>query len=91
MFYSITYREYLSLDEIDQEKLLWQRGEMLVQHNEKDAATALYQLAGFYIEVEYNLLQQRIAAFNIFEDGPKLDRYLATISLREIHSLLHRS
>ncbi|MEO7394829.1 MAG: hypothetical protein ABIU11_07770 [Chitinophagaceae bacterium] len=76
---SMTYKQFTGLDEINQELILWSKGVHIADHSKNEYRYLLYQVDGFYVEVEYNIEFDIINQFKSFETTDLLDPYLKQI------------
>ncbi|MDE3743997.1 hypothetical protein [Maribacter polysaccharolyticus] len=72
---------YLTLDETAQWKQLWDLGTYLTHIEGDGYKYALYALGEFYVEVKYNLTDNRIVSKKQFRKGKTLHRYLSLFDL----------
>lgn len=60
--------EFNSLNETEQEEIVWERGEFLRNHNEGNLMWDLYQLDSFYVSFFYELQKNQKATIKTFAD-----------------------
>lgn len=75
----MTYKQFTGLDEINQELILWSKGVHIADRSNNECRYLLYQVDGFYVEVEYNIIFDIINQFKSFETTDLLDPYLKQI------------
>ena len=71
----LTLYEFNVLSEEKQFYLIFNEGIFLDEHQENDKRFALYALYKFFIEVEYDITNNKIINKVSFVYGEKLDRY----------------
>lgn len=77
----MTFRQYQYLDEAAQELVFLEHGVKVAERTEPGSIFHLYQVGGFYIEVQYNISMNSIQSFTAFESMYKLDPYLHLIRI----------
>ena len=87
----MTCKQYKNLGEPDQEFILWARGVVLGQRVEDIYMYVLFQVDGFYIEVQFHKPTAAVTAFFTFEDTRLLEPYLAQIDIDEVVNGLYDS
>lgn len=75
------YREFNTLQELDQADTAWNKGVLLAERVEGFHSVALYQLDGFYIEVTRHTHFNVIIKVSSFRDTAHLEPYLKTINI----------
>ncbi|HEY1113511.1 MAG TPA: hypothetical protein VGE66_08110 [Chitinophagaceae bacterium] len=75
------YREFNTLQELDQVDTAWKRGVLLAERAEGFHTVSLYQLDGFYIEVTRHTHFNVIIKVASFRDTAHLEPYLKNINI----------
>jgi hypothetical protein len=75
------YREFNTLQELDQADTAWNKGVLLAERVEGFHSISLYQLDGFYIEVTRHTHFNVIIKVSSFRDTAHLEPYLKTINI----------
>ena len=83
--YTMKDRQYITTQEIEQSRTLWERGTLLAERVDGYYKMHLYQLHDVYIEVTWHTHFNVIQKVTSFTSTDDLDRYLEQI---EIASLL---
>jgi hypothetical protein len=81
----VTFRQFNYLDQDSKELVCWQEGVLLAERKVRGFTYHLYQVSGFYIEIQYTTSFNTTCSFNAFETTDKLDPYLRAISLKWLH------
>lgn len=81
---SMTCKQYNNLGETDQEFILWARGVVLGQRVENIYMYVLFQVDGFYIEVQFHKPTATVTTFLTFEDTDLLEPYLEQIDIESV-------
>lgn len=71
----MTFYDFKLLPEQEQYRILFNNGDFITYRLESKARFALYALARFFVEVEYNPKSNRIVNIVSFMSGKKLDKY----------------
>ncbi len=71
----LTLYEFKMLSDHEQYDLLFTKGEFLDVHLEVNSRFALYALFKFFVEIEYDSVNNKIVNKVSFISGKKLDRY----------------
>lgn len=77
----MTFLQYQYLDEATREEVFLEQAVQVAQRTDQGCIYHLYQLYGFYIEVQYNISFTRVETFTAFESTSKLDPYLKLIPI----------
>ena len=72
----------MSIDEKAQ--LLWESGEFLLSNKTNNAATNLYSLSVFFVEVMYSNELNKIIDINTFKNDTRLEPYLDLINVSKL-------
>lgn len=80
------YRDFNTLEELDQADAAWKKGVLLAQHEEGFHLVSLYQLDGFYIEVTRHSHFNVIIKVSTFRDTVHLEPYLKGINIDSLFS-----
>ena len=80
-------QQFDSLSKENQQLTLLKDGIFLAEREDGPFRIMLYQLNGFYVEVYFLNLYNKVAFFQSFEDTDALQPYLNEI---DINSLLHK-
>ncbi|MBC7914847.1 MAG: hypothetical protein H7Y07_12075 [Pyrinomonadaceae bacterium] len=88
----MTLNKFLTLDEAEKAIMMWE-GVYIGYRKEGEFRVALYSLEKFFVEVFYNIQENKIqenkiTRLNPFKGPNLLDPYLLEISLSEIECLL---
>ena len=75
----MTFKEFKYLNETEQEELLWKQGVELGRRKGAIYHYILYQVDGFYMEVQYIMPGRILVQIACFEDPDLLDPYLDKI------------
>ncbi len=78
----MTFRQYKNLSETDQELVFWSRAVEVASRIDNDSLYSLFQVDGFYIEVQYSIQFSVIIGFTAFDDIIHLDPYLAQMHIQ---------
>jgi hypothetical protein len=84
MLHDITLYEFNSLNEFEKGEALWEYGVHVAERIENEIGYSLYQLNGFYVEVQYNGGINAITKFTSFSTNTKLEPYLDKIDISEV-------
>ena len=77
----MTFDQYSKLSSTEQESLLWSCGVEIASRDEDMYSFMLYQLDGFYIEVQYSRSLELIIGILCFESTKLLDPYLEQMEI----------
>lgn len=72
------------LTEDEQWNDLWQNGTFLTHHIEPNKKFSLYALYDFFVEVELDVITNKIVAKGHFKTGETLDRYAGSIDINKV-------
>lgn len=78
------YREFNTLQELDQVDAAWKKGVQLAERSEGFHTVTLYQLDGFYIEVTRHTHFNVIIKVASFRDTVHLEPYLKEINIESL-------
>ncbi len=81
---TMTCKQYKNLGETDQEFILWARGVVLGQRVEEINMYVLFQVDGFYIEVQFHKPTAAVIGFHTFDDTDLLEPYLEQIDIDSV-------
>lgn len=76
--------EYMMLSDTEQWNSLWQNGTFLTNHIGTEKKYNLYALYAFFVEVEYDTINNKILSKRHFKTGETLDRYSGSIDINKI-------
>lgn len=71
----LSLHEYQKLTDHDKYDLVFKQGVFIDVYIKSDSRFALYSLFTFFVEVEYQVSQNKIIGIDYFIDGDKLERY----------------
>lgn len=71
----MTIKEFDSLSEHERYDILFTQGHFIEYWIEENKRFALYVIFMFYVEVEYNPIDNKIMNMISFDDGELLDKY----------------
>ena len=77
----MTYRQFKYLSETDQELICWSKGVEIASKADKIYQYKLYQVDGFYIEVQSTITFGIIRKISSFDDMQLLESYLEQIKI----------
>ncbi len=77
----MTYRQFMGLDEESQQAIFIQQGVVVAERTEALYYYQLYQIDGFYIEIQFNRNFDKVLSSMAFQSLHKLDPYLQLISI----------
>ena len=80
----MTLYQFLQLDKVLQEKVLWNEGVFIDIRNEKGLKLMLYQVHSFYIELLYDHKCNSIQRYRCFSNTALLQPYLKKIKLTNL-------
>ena len=78
---SMTLEQFKYLRHSNKTATIWNQGEHIASRIDGIFSVTLWQLGAFYVEIYFNILQGKIAAFESFENINKLEPYLADIDI----------
>ena len=78
------YREFNTLQELDQVEAAWKKGVLLAERSEEFHTISLYQLDGFYIEVTRHTHFNVIIKVTSFRGTARLEPYLKDIHISSL-------
>ncbi len=79
---SLTLSQFSKLKAHDKYDLVFTKGDFIIYYLKDDIRYVLYSLFKFYVEIEYNLLNNQISNLVAFDDGILLDRYWILTDLK---------
>jgi hypothetical protein len=82
----MTLEEFNELEKDIRYQTLWEKGVVIGERGGIDCRFHLYQVDGFYVELEYNYVLNRITGFTTFDNTEILQPYLLQIDLKELNS-----
>ena len=82
----MTFNQFKYLSEDDQESLLWKRGVEIGRKTNAHYHYILYQVDGFYMEIQCAMLQGTIMQIACFEDVDLLEPYLRKINISWLYT-----
>lgn len=68
--------KFLSLPENEQYLILFEKGSVVAERNEKPVVKKLYSLNSFFVELHIHFGTEEILFKKVFKEGELLDRYL---------------
>ena len=77
----MTFNQFKYLSEDDQESILWKKGVELARKSDNYFHYILFQVDGFYMELQYIVPQKTITRIACFEDTDFLEPYLEKINI----------
>lgn len=80
----MTLYEFNLLPQPEQYSILWKVGEFLTNRSEENVTYALYQVTGFYVELEYHQDENKLLKMKTFSSTTPLEPYLQQIPLPTI-------
>lgn len=72
---NLSLKEYEKLSDHDKYDLVFKQGDFIDVYIKSDSRFTLYSLFTFFVEVEYQISQNKIIGIDYFIDGDKLERY----------------
>lgn len=85
----MTCRQYRNLSEQDQEFVLWAKGVVLGQRVDGIFMYVLFQVEGFYIEVQFHKPTAAVSGLYTFEDTGELSPYLEQVDIEPLLNVLY--
>lgn len=73
--------KFLALDEKEQYRILFSKGAVVAERNDKPVVKKLYSLHSYYIEVHFHYGTEEILFKKVFKSGEILDTYLNDVKL----------
>ena len=73
---TLTFKEYTYSSNEDRDWILWSRGVKIAERSDGIFYFTLYQVDGFYIELQYNIVLAVIIETSGFDNLELLDPYL---------------
>ena len=86
-FVVMTFNQFKYLSEDDQEAILWRKGVELARKSDTFYNYILFQVDGFYMEVQYTMPKRTITRIACFEDTAYLEPYLHTIDIGSLYTV----
>ena len=83
----MTFKQFKYLSEDDQESLLWRKGVELARKSDTFYNYILFQVDGFYMELQYVMPQRNIVRIACFEDTTYLEPYLRNIDIGSLYTV----
>jgi len=83
----VTYHQFTYLSESDQDWILWSRGVPVACRISNDYHFQLYQVDGFYIEVQTEISAQLITTTRSFNEMKELDIYLDHVNISSLFAV----
>ena len=77
----MTYRQFKYLSETDQELICWSKGVEIASKADQIYQYKLYQVDGFYMEVQSTIAFRIIRKISSFNDRQLLESYLEQIKI----------
>jgi hypothetical protein len=75
---------FLQLSMVQQMLLIMDKGYTLLARKEEAVSIKLFELNGFYVEVKYHSIENRIVSIEIVELEEVTDAYLANIKIENL-------
>ena len=72
---------FLALSEKDQYQILFKRGVLVAERNNKPVIKKLFSLNTFFVEVHFHFGTEEILYKKVFKEGELLDNYLNEFTL----------
>ena len=82
----MTFNQFKYLSEDDQELILWRKGVEIARNADAIYHYILYQVDGFYLEVQYVMPERTIMQIACFEDVDFLEPYLRKINVESLYT-----
>jgi hypothetical protein len=72
---------FKALEEFEQFEILFDKGVLLLDRNDKSCSYLLYQVDGFYIEIKHELNHDAISGLRSFGSTDLLEPYLESMEI----------
>jgi hypothetical protein len=82
----MTFTQFKYLSEDDQESLLWRKGVEIARKADAVYQYILYQVDGFYMEIQCTVPEGNITQIACFEDVNFLETYLRNINITSLYA-----
>ena len=83
----MTFNQFKYLSEDDQESILWKKGVELARKHDSFYHYILFQVDGFYMEIQYTFPERAIVRIMCFEDTALLEPYLRNINIDSLYTV----
>lgn len=80
----MSHTEFKDLETAQQVELLYRNAAYISKRKEGTSILVLYQLDGFYVEIQYLKYRYYIARINVFASVDQLDPYLQAMDVEEL-------
>jgi len=80
-----TKEEFLKLSTVQQMVLIMDVGYTLLARKEDALSIKLFELNGFFVEVKYHIIENKIVSVRVVELDDVTDDYLANIQIENIY------
>ena len=77
----MTFTQFKCLSDTEMEFVTWNKGVVIAQREEKKFRYVLFQVDGFYAEVQFNRIDKVIDKFCFFDSVKYLEPYLSSIDI----------
>ena len=77
----MTLQQFKRLRHSNKTETIWEKGEHIASRFYGIYNITLWQLGPFYVEIYFDMLRNKIAAFESFENGHLLDPYLMQVDI----------
>ncbi|OSZ77022.1 hypothetical protein CAP36_11385 [Chitinophagaceae bacterium IBVUCB2] len=81
----MTYAEFKNLSKIEKELIVWCRGVIIAQRENKQYSSVLFQVDGFYAEITYHHQCKFIRELFCFDSLEFLQPYLSSINIEAVY------
>ena len=77
----MTLEQFKTLRHSNKTETIWNKGEHIATRIDGIFSVTLWQLGAFYVEIYFDILRNKITAFESFENLQRLEPYLAEIDI----------
>ena len=80
----MTLQQFKHLRHSNKTETIWKKGEHIASRYDGVFSITLWQIGAFYVEIYFDVLRNKITAFESFENGQLLDPYLMQVDISSL-------
>ena len=80
----MTLQQFKRLRHTNKTETVWENGEHIASRYDGIFSITLWQIGAFYVEIYFDMLQNKITAFESFENSQMLEPYLVQIDISSL-------
>lgn len=77
----MTLQQFKSLQHSNKTETIWEKGEHIASRYDGVYSITLWQIGAFYVEIYFDVLRNKITAFESFESVERLEPYLERVDI----------